>query len=502
MAAHLNDDPTLQLDPRSERWAILQQLGLALATCEPPCVFGLDGDWGSGKTSFLRRLYLEISGQKPPGVTKEAEARFREGWTSSSHLQNHWDRIEPIWFEAWNYQAEAVPVVALLHEIRRQVLDRLGALDQFKHKAERLRWMGLHAVGQALEKSAIKIGYESPKVGGVSLGGPKVEAAIGMPSLQATREAYNTEHFVADSTTDRLREHLNDTIELLLSHKNESDRRLVVFVDDLDRCDPEAAFRLIEGIRVYLNLPSCVFVLGLNQREVERAVSRILSPIKHEGMDEDAVLVRAQEYIEKLCSSTVHLPRFSTDDQEAMLRELLADTPCPEVVEWLYRLHSTHPFLPANPRRIKAWCGVVRRMLELRATRRDVLIAQGKVREGEVGNFQSFAQADLHEARALAVVASLYQFHSPLYAILEAQPGFIETLNDWAKGPSSRDLEGRLSPHFHAAIRRFRLPSREGASTFEDAMSIGVLHCARLLAAKEFETAPLREIDVSLYLAR
>jgi tRNA A37 threonylcarbamoyladenosine biosynthesis protein TsaE len=55
-----NDEPTL-LD-LLERRALLARVGDAVATCEPPYVFGIHGDWGAGKTSFLHQLQLYLTG--------------------------------------------------------------------------------------------------------------------------------------------------------------------------------------------------------------------------------------------------------------------------------------------------------------------------------------------------------------------------------------------------------------------------------------------------------
>jgi hypothetical protein len=48
--------------------------------------------------------------------------------------------------------------------------------------------------------------------------------------------------------------------------------RLVVFVDDLDRCLPEKAVEILEAIKLLLNVPQTIFVLGMDREIVRRGI--------------------------------------------------------------------------------------------------------------------------------------------------------------------------------------------------------------------------------------
>ena len=48
--------------------------------------------------------------------------------------------------------------------------------------------------------------------------------------------------------------------------------RLIVFVDDLDRCLPEKAIEVLEAIKLFLEVPGVVFVLGMDREVVERGI--------------------------------------------------------------------------------------------------------------------------------------------------------------------------------------------------------------------------------------
>jgi hypothetical protein len=75
--------------------------------------------------------------------------------------------------------------------------------------------------------------------------------------------------------------------------------RLVIFVDDLDRCSEQQTVRLLEAIKLYLQTRYCVFVVGMDGAAARRAVSNVLA---HKGPEE------AQEYLEKLFQTTLHVP--------------------------------------------------------------------------------------------------------------------------------------------------------------------------------------------------
>jgi hypothetical protein len=111
----LNDEPTLEIDSLLPRQRLLEQLRQALLSCTPPQVVGIHGDWGSGKTSFLHRLMFEITGECLANSAAEQRAS-----ASIEAEKKKWDESKAIavWFEAWRYQHEDLPVVALLNEIR------------------------------------------------------------------------------------------------------------------------------------------------------------------------------------------------------------------------------------------------------------------------------------------------------------------------------------------------------------------------------------------------
>lgn len=147
-----------------------------------------------------------------------------------------------VWFEAWRYQTERAPVVALLHEMRSQ-------LEWHLKFAARTKKVAAVAVRDAL------LSLEDLT---------KADRVPGLQDREGGR-AVEREHLAARLPSHTMREQLTQAIDGLLSpglHARREGRRVVVIIDDLDRCDPEAAYRLLEGLKIYLTLPNCVFVIG------------------------------------------------------------------------------------------------------------------------------------------------------------------------------------------------------------------------------------------------
>ena len=123
-----NDEPAL-LDTL-ERGSLIEEVGEAIARCTPPQVFGVHGDWGLGKTSFLHQVQWYLTGdcpQQPEPVTDEMKKKAKDAGADAPAQKCgvYKATVQAVWFDAWRYQNEAAPVVALLHEMRAQLSGQL-----------------------------------------------------------------------------------------------------------------------------------------------------------------------------------------------------------------------------------------------------------------------------------------------------------------------------------------------------------------------------------------
>ena len=392
-----NDEPTL-LDAL-DREPLIREVSDAVATCAPPQVFGVHGDWGLGKTSFLHRIQWRLTGdcpQQPEAAVKEAKEREQE-----NNREKYEGTIRAIWFDAWRYQNEEAPIVALLHEMRVQLSWRSRAVRSTCRAVE----VATRGALLSMEELTKKIGYRHSRF------------------LQASRE-WEAENLASALPSHTLREHLQKAIGQLLPQKqgNGVSPRLAVFIDDVDRCEPEAAYRLLEGLKIYLTLNNCVFVLGMNQKAIEEAIAkRMGSDPKRTGGD-GTRSVRAAAYMEKLCQNVWRLPAVREPNQ--VLYSLLEKTiESGAVREWIKRAVQGRQCLPPNPRRLKGLANLLGR-----------LSPRLPARQGEPDDEDA-----IQEARLLVITAYVYQFHHDLYVRWEADSGLYDRIRDWCEG-SEMDL--------------------------------------------------------------
>ena len=169
--------------------------------------------------------------------------------------------------------------------------------------------------------------------------------------------------------------------------KNGASPRLAVFIDDVDRCEPEAAYRLLEGLKIYLTLDNCVFVLGMNQKAIEEAIATRMGTDARRMEVDDSRTVRAAAYMEKLCQNVWRLPAVREPDQ--MLYGLLAKTIESEAVrEWIKRAVQGHRCLPPNPRRLKGLANLLGRFSSRLPSREGGPNDEAGIRHREKGHIE------------------------------------------------------------------------------------------------------------------
>jgi hypothetical protein len=227
-----------------------------------PVTIGVHSPWGGGKSTILNLL----------------EAQKDDRWVIV--------RTNP-----WEYEDQLDVKGTLIAEVLTALRDDLGAVDQQLERFERLlgriQWS---RVGIALAKGAITMAWNPVDLASAF----KPKADEGPQSLADFRKDYGQ----------------------LLQEWNDLDR-VVVLVDDLDRCLPSAVLATLEAIKLFLSVKKMVFVIAADQDMVRDAIAASLAGT---GRSEQF----ADRYLEKIVQLPIALPRLSPGDAEAYIGLLLA----------------------------------------------------------------------------------------------------------------------------------------------------------------------------------
>ena len=373
------------------------------------------------------------------------------------------DVVQAVWFDAWRYQNEPAPVVACCTRCVRSLHGGSRAVRSTGRNTK----VAVRGALLSMEELTKKIGFQYSKF------------------REAHRE-WETENLAAALPSHTLREHLRAAVGNSCPGRElgKVPPKLVVFIDDVDRCEPEAAYRLLEGLKIYLTLDNCVFVLGMNQKAIEEAIAQRM---RAEAGDNPTM--RAAAYMEKLCQNVWRLPAVRQPEQ--VLCRLLEETVESEFVRELVGKglevprpgeesgESTYQCLPPNPRRLKGLANLIGR-LSSRLPSRDAGLSDERM---------------ILEARLLLIVAYIYQFHHDLHVRWEADLGLYNRIHDWCEGagetlPFESSLALPLTSSGSDAGESES--SREMGTTYPDPTQAGVFWVQPLILHIGNEIAPQR----------
>jgi KAP family P-loop domain len=304
---------------------------------EPQFAVGIFGAWGSGKTTLMRAVEDRLlSGpSSTPGVPLPPS-------TAAS-------TIVTVWFNAWRYEKEVHLIVPLLDTVREALVawaDKHPSDDAVR-EGRIIHVAAVMARAARALLSGFSISAGLPGGLAASIDANKVVAAWG-GGADATRAAAEEPLSFYHASFTALREAVNE-------FSQHGARRIVIFVDDLDRCLPEKALDVLESMKLFFDLSGFVFVVGLDQGVIERAVQ-----LKYRSTPtDDTSYVSGINYVKKIFQVPFSVPRISQAQLGEFLEAVVQGGDLPDAqIQDLRNVVSRH--LPAlvgdstlNPREVK-----------------------------------------------------------------------------------------------------------------------------------------------------
>lgn len=272
-----------------------------------PATIGVYGDWGSGKSSLINLAMKDFEND---------------------------ENIVCLNFNAWLFESYEDAKTSLIGSI----LDKICEKKKISRKIDDVV-DGLYKSIDKLKlfKKSAAFGMDIATTGGILsaisiLFGDfiKNEDEGKMEKLKENIEK-NLEEDEIRKDIIKFRENFN---ELLKKTKIE---KLIIFIDELDRCNPDTILSTLEAIRLFLFTGNTVFIIGADERQISYAVKNKFKEIKGQEID------IGKEYLEKLIQYPIRIPRLNSRETEfymtcLLLQEKLEIGEFNELIKYLNKL--------------------------------------------------------------------------------------------------------------------------------------------------------------------
>jgi len=268
-----------------------------------PITIGVFGDWGSGKSSILK-------------ITKEQLDELDDG-------------TFVLYFNGWLFEGYDDAKAALLESIVKAFEENERFVPKVKEKAKKLlksvNWM--RVLGLGFKNVAVPMA-SAYATGGISLI-PYLAKQLGSIDSQVILEnlkGAKPEEFLksiikveeSEEKSMLVREFRDGFADLIETSKI---KKLVVIIDDLDRCTPERIIENLEAIKLFLNVEKTAFIIGADPRIVRHAIEFRYKTDRIELSDDPNSRNKriVSDYLEKLIQVPYNLPRLSDNEVETYM---------------------------------------------------------------------------------------------------------------------------------------------------------------------------------------
>lgn len=194
---------------------------------DTPMTIGVQGEWGSGKTSLLNQIWndLEIFNREDDSI----------------------DDFKQIWINSWEHSLLCSPEECLMKIINEIIMDLLEA-DTDKSRTDKIK-SGVNNI----MKGALRIGSS---------------LTLGAAGVNAVDDIFSED----SNSIKELREQLKSLVAEIKTLETNRYGKIIIYVDDLDRVDPKDAVSILELLKNIFNIKDCVFVLAIDYQVVVKGL--------------------------------------------------------------------------------------------------------------------------------------------------------------------------------------------------------------------------------------
>lgn len=259
----------------------------------------LDAKWGEGKTFFVKQAKLILDAYNDYGYDDAAHGLLDAD--KAKKIKDIFNKAYPgyvvpslatIYYDAWEHDNDEDPVLSLVDSI--------------------------------VESGMVNLDYERMKgllIQIIPILSNLVEAVSKIPVYSITKELTKIANSKGElSAIDELvvsqkkkREIKALVNEFFDSISNEVENGIIIFIDELDRCKPLYAVKLLERIKHYFSNDKIKFIFAINKEETQHTIKCVYG----QGYD-------GARYLDRFFDYSITLPNY---DKAKLYNYILGESP-------------------------------------------------------------------------------------------------------------------------------------------------------------------------------
>ena len=276
----------------------------------PHFTIGIYGEWGTGKTTLMKAIEKNLL---------------------ENGVIEHEQTILPVWYNAWKHEREdSVATLSLMKTVAYAMENH-----QTYDNVSKTIFTALTIYDKDLmQKIVLNIISEKRN---------EVEEQIEEKMSFLQKLYKNSVYF------DGL-EKINQQMINILDTDRNKDYRVVIFIDDLDRCSPNKALEVLESIKLFLDIEGFIFIIGLSHKTVTKLISHAY---KSTG-------IKGEDYIKKIIQIPIQIPSWSHENIIDLIETRIASNLNPEYTKFLHQNSGmVARIVDYNPRQLKRFINSV-----------------------------------------------------------------------------------------------------------------------------------------------
>ncbi len=258
-----------------ERKKIADYLTPVIASIRQPFVISLNSEYGTGKTFFIKHWHKDLVDNKG---------------------------YKAVYFNAWESDYAENAFISFISSIKKQLEEKNK--KNTKDVAALVKKGAIYAtrkIAPLVAKGIARKLIDSETVKEIADLSKETDKDVADLFGKLAEDSLRKHEEIASSIED-FREYLGAFVqEITKDADNDDKKKLIIFVDELDRCRPTYAIEVLECIKHLFNVPNVVFIIAVDDKQLKAAVASVYG-----------TRIDGEGYLRKFIDWQLNLPKPSS----------------------------------------------------------------------------------------------------------------------------------------------------------------------------------------------